>query len=65
MFEGRDGAFLLEGIGGYALPDAPGVLELVLILIRRERRGRSAGRDPAMIPMPSSVKDQKPIFPVP
>jgi hypothetical protein len=48
----------------YALPDVLGFEEPALILMRRERRGRSAGREPAMMPMPSSVKDQKPILPV-
>jgi hypothetical protein len=65
MFAERDGGFLPVVRGADGLPDAPGVLELVVILMRRERRGRSAGSDPAMIPMPSSVRDQKPIFPVP
>jgi hypothetical protein len=61
---------LLPDAGGYvyaALPET-GVLlelELVVILIRRERRGRRAWREPAMMPMPSSVRDQKPILPVP
>lgn len=46
--------------------DAAGVLfEVVVILMRRLSRGRSAGNEPAMMPMPSSIKDQNPIFPVP
>lgn len=33
--------------------------------IGRERRGRRACSEPAMMPMPSSITDQRPIFPVP
>jgi len=61
----RRAAALLEDIGGYSLPDAAGVLETVVIRMRRDNKGRSAGREPAIIPIHSSVKDQRPILDVP
>lgn len=52
---------------GSDLPDvtAPGVFTLELKPILSDKRGRRAGSDPAIIPMPSSARDQKPILPVP
>ena len=60
----RLGVGLLCDSGGYAPPEGCGYVELVVTLMRRESRGRRAGSDPAMMPMPSSVRDQKPILPV-
>jgi hypothetical protein len=64
MTPARDGAGLLCDCDGYVPPAGALRPELVLTLIRRESSGRSAGREPAMMPMPSSARDQKPILPV-
>jgi hypothetical protein len=61
---GRGTLGLLLDDGPYILSGATGVAELVVILMRIDKRGRSAGNDPAMMPMPSSRSDQNPIFPV-
>jgi hypothetical protein len=64
MMFGRDRGCLLWEADAYALPDAAGLWDVVVILMRRESRGRSPGSDPATMPMPSSTRDQKPILPV-
>lgn len=61
----RGAVCLLRETGGYASPDAAGVWLFVVILMRSESKGRRAGREPAVIPIPSSIRDQNPILPVP
>jgi|SRR5690242_3224691 len=64
-----------EGLLGWGLvlskgsdrPDvaAPGVAKLELNPTVKDSKGRKAGSEPATMPIPSSIKDQNPIFPVP
>ena len=56
--------FLLKGSDGLDVA-ASGVFMLELNPTLRDRRGRRAGKEPATMPMPSSMSDQKPILPVP
>ena len=57
---------LLGSLGLVA--EAEELLLLLAVLLRlmqgRERRGRRAWSEPATMPMPSSITDQRPILPV-